>query len=53
MLLTRGVFERAVLLYSNASAEAEVAAQGETTVAYKTAEALVWGRYFDWVVGWN
>lgn len=51
VLLTRGAFERTVLLYSNAAIAAQ--ATPETAAAYKAAEALVWARYVDWVVGFQ
>lgn len=58
--LTAAVFERTVVVYGNAAFTAEDASFGkdsavetqlvETAAAYKTAEALVWSRYVDWMV---
>lgn len=52
------MFERTVLLYSNAANSAEEASWAEAAggtqmtqaaEAYKSAEATVWARYVDWV----
>lgn len=51
------MFERTVLLYSNAANAAEDASWTEEVAeqmkqaaeAYKSAESTVWGRYVDWV----
>ncbi|WOO76790.1 putative RNA-binding protein [Vanrija pseudolonga] len=57
--LTAAAFERTVVVYGNAAFTAEDASFGkdstvetqlvETAAAYKTAEALVWSRYVDWM----
>ncbi|KAL1413103.1 Splicing factor [Vanrija albida] len=58
--LTAAVFERTVVVYGNAAFTAEDASFGkepavetqlvEAAAAYKTAEALVWSRYVDWMI---
>ncbi|EJT49300.1 hypothetical protein A1Q1_01600 [Trichosporon asahii var. asahii CBS 2479] len=55
--LTSAVFERTVLLYSNAANASEDASWAEDVAeqmkqaaeAYRSAEATVWARYVDWV----
>lgn len=60
--LCRAVFERILIVYGNAAAtavDASFAAEGvadmaqqmrDTGAAYKSAEAAIWCRYFDWMV---
>lgn len=56
--LTSAVFERTVLLYSNAANAAEESSWSDETSAdslrqaaeaYRSAEATVWARYVDWL----